>query len=162
MTAIWPAGPPKGCSEIRNQTRTAVRKGTGGSAGGCSRRRAASPVTASGSGTRRCNHGAGPDARSAFAARQRRRCVMICADASTTKGASMDAVRFGLVGYGFGGRWFHAPLLAAAPECDFLGVVTSSPDRRALVAQDHPGLATFSALEDLRNAGSEAVAISTP
>ena len=29
----------------------------------------------------------------------------------------MEPVRFGLVGYGFGGRYFHAPLLAAAPEC---------------------------------------------
>jgi len=74
----------------------------------------------------------------------------------------MDAVRFGLVGYGFGGRWFHAPLLAAAPECDFLGVVTSSPERRALVAQDHPGTTTFGSLEELRAAGAEAVAVSTP
>jgi predicted dehydrogenase len=74
----------------------------------------------------------------------------------------MDAVRFGLVGYGFGGRWFHAPLLAAARECDFLGVVTSSPERRALVAADHPGAATFGSLEELRAAGAEAVAISTP
>src|SRR6478672_9041373 len=74
----------------------------------------------------------------------------------------MEAVRFGLVGYGFGGRWFHAPLLAAAPECDFLGVVTSSPERRALVAQDHPGTTTFASLEELRAAGAEAVAISTP
>ena len=37
----------------------------------------------------------------------------------------MEPVKFGLVGYGFGGRWFHAPLLAAAPECDFLGIVTT-------------------------------------
>ncbi|MGZ4508134.1 MAG: Gfo/Idh/MocA family protein [Blastococcus sp.] len=74
----------------------------------------------------------------------------------------MDAVRFGLVGYGFGGRWFHAPLLAAAAECDFLGVVTSSSERRALVAHDHPGTATFASLEELRAAGAEAVAISTP
>lgn len=64
----------------------------------------------------------------------------------------MEAVRFGLVGYGFGGRWFHAPLLAAAPECDFLGVVTASPERRALVAQDHPGTTTFASLEELRAA----------
>jgi len=28
MTAIWPAGPPKVCSEMRNHARTAVRKGT--------------------------------------------------------------------------------------------------------------------------------------
>ena len=74
----------------------------------------------------------------------------------------MAPVRFGLVGYGFGGRWFHAPLLAAAPECDFVGVVTGSAERRALVEQDHPGLQTFDSLEALRAAGAEAVAISTP
>ncbi len=76
--------------------------------------------------------------------------------------AAPAPVRFGLVGYGFGGRWFHAPLLAAAAECDFLGVVTTSADRRALVTADHPGLATFGSLEDLADAGAEAVAISTP
>src|SRR3954467_6448394 len=50
----------------------------------------------------------------------------------------MEPVRFGLVGYGFGGRYFHAPLLAAAPEVEFLGVVTNSPERRDLVAREHP------------------------
>jgi len=74
----------------------------------------------------------------------------------------MDAVRFGLVGYGFGGRYFHAPLLAAAPEVEFLGVVTSSPDRRALVTSEHRDAATFGSLAELRDAGAEAVAISTP
>ncbi|MGY1642491.1 Gfo/Idh/MocA family oxidoreductase [Geodermatophilus sp. SYSU D00703] len=74
----------------------------------------------------------------------------------------MDPVRFGLVGYGFGGRYFHAPLLAAAAECDFLGVVTTSPERRAQVAAEHPGLRTFASLEELAGAGAEAVAISTP
>jgi predicted dehydrogenase len=74
----------------------------------------------------------------------------------------MEPVRIGLVGYGFGGRWFHAPLLRAADECDLVGVVTTSPDRRALVAQDDPGLPTFDTLEALVAAGAEAVAISTP
>jgi len=74
----------------------------------------------------------------------------------------MPPVRFGLVGYGFGGRYFHAPLLGAAPECAFLGVVTSSPERRALVEQDFPGRATFASLEELAAAGAEAVTISTP
>ena len=74
----------------------------------------------------------------------------------------MSPVRFGLVGYGFGGRWFHAPLLAAAPECDFVGVVTTAPDRRALVSTEHPGLPTLGSLGELRAAGAEAVAISTP
>ena len=74
----------------------------------------------------------------------------------------MDPVRFGLVGYGFGGRYFHAPLLAAAPEVEFLGVVTTSPERRALVASEHPAATTFDSLAELRDAGAEAVAISTP
>lgn len=76
--------------------------------------------------------------------------------------APMPPVRFGLLGYGFGGRWFHAPLLGAAPEVDFLGVVTTSPARRALVAQDSPGSRTFDSLEQLVAVGAEAVAISTP
>jgi predicted dehydrogenase len=79
-----------------------------------------------------------------------------------TSGAPTEPVRFGLVGYGFGGRWFHAPLMRSAAECSFVGVVTSSAERRALVAQDAPGLATFDSLEALAAAGAEAVAISTP
>ncbi len=74
----------------------------------------------------------------------------------------MEPVRMGLVGYGFGGRWFHAPLLAAARECEFLGVVTTSEERTALVAQEHPDVAVFGSLEDLSAAGAEAEAISTP
>ena len=43
-------------------------------------------------------------------------------------------IRIGLAGYGLGGRYFHAPLLASAPDCEFLGVVTTSPERRRQVA----------------------------
>ncbi len=75
---------------------------------------------------------------------------------------NVSPVRFGLVGYGFGGRYFHAPLLGAAPEVDLLGVVTSSAERRALVHRDSPGRATYGSLEELAAAGAEAVAISTP
>jgi predicted dehydrogenase len=71
-------------------------------------------------------------------------------------------VRFGLVGYGFGGRYFHAPLLAAAPECELVAVVTASPDRRDQVARELPGVPTVGSLEELAAAGAEAVAISTP
>src|SRR3954454_14074924 len=74
----------------------------------------------------------------------------------------MDPDKLGLVGYGFGGRYVHAPLIASAPECDFIGVVTSSAERRALVAADHPGLDVFDCLEALASAGAEAVSISTP
>ena len=74
----------------------------------------------------------------------------------------MDPVKIGLVGYGFGGRHFHAPLIAAAPECEFVGVVTASAERRGLVAEEHPGVAVFDSLEDLAASGAEAVSISTP
>ena len=81
-------------------------------------------------------------------------------DSAPAHDADLTPVRIGLVGYGFGGRWFHATMLAAAPECDF-GVVTSSPERREQVAADHPGLATYASVEALA-APVEAVAISTP
>jgi predicted dehydrogenase len=72
-----------------------------------------------------------------------------------------DAVKFGLVGYGTGGRIFHAPLLASAANIDFLGVVTTSPERRAELAK-RPGLTAFDSLAALAAAGAEAVSISTP
>ena len=74
----------------------------------------------------------------------------------------MDPVKIGLVGYGFGGRYFHAPLLAAAPECELLGVVTTSAERRDLVGAEHPGVAVLDSLAALAAAGAEAVSISTP
>ena len=70
-------------------------------------------------------------------------------------------VRIGLAGYGLGGRYFHAPLIASAANCEFLRVVTTSPERRRQVAGDL-GLPAFASLEDLARAGAEAVAISTP
>jgi predicted dehydrogenase len=74
----------------------------------------------------------------------------------------MDAVRIGLVGYGFGGRYFHAPLIASARECELVGVVTVSEERRALVGAEHPGVGVFDSLEAVAAAGAEAVSISTP
>jgi predicted dehydrogenase len=73
-----------------------------------------------------------------------------------------EPVRIGLAGYGFGGRYFHAPLLASAANCEFLGVVTRSAQRRAEVAAELPGVAVFDDLAALAGAGAEAVAISTP
>ncbi|HEU4676809.1 MAG TPA: Gfo/Idh/MocA family oxidoreductase [Motilibacteraceae bacterium] len=83
-------------------------------------------------------------------------------DVEGAREAAVEPVRFGLVGYGFGGRVFHAPFLAAAEEVDLLGVVTTSPARQAQVADDLPGVRTFGSLEALSEAGAEAVAISTP
>ncbi|WP_214404736.1 Gfo/Idh/MocA family protein [Pseudonocardia lacus] len=74
----------------------------------------------------------------------------------------MEPVRFGLVGYGFGGRYFHAPLIASAPECALVAVATGAAQRRAQVEAELPGTATVAGLEELAAAGAEAVAISTP
>jgi predicted dehydrogenase len=74
----------------------------------------------------------------------------------------MAAVRFGLVGYGLGGRVFHAPLIAAAAGVEFAGVLTRSPRRRAELARDHPGVPAYDSLADLAAAGVRAVSISTP
>ena len=73
-----------------------------------------------------------------------------------------EQVRIGLVGYGFGGRNFHAPLLASAPSCDFAGVVTTSTARREQLAQEHPDVRAYDSLEALAADGAVAVAISTP
>jgi predicted dehydrogenase len=72
------------------------------------------------------------------------------------------SVRIGLVGYGFGGRRFHAPLIASAEGCELAGVVTRAHERRALLVQDHPGVPAFDSLADLAASGAEAVSISTP
>jgi len=68
----------------------------------------------------------------------------------------------GLVGYGFGGRYFHAPMLTAGPDIEFVGVVTTDPARRRLVAAEHPGVRCLDDLTALVEAGAQAVAISTP
>ena len=71
-------------------------------------------------------------------------------------------MRIGLVGYGKGGRYFHATLIAGLQGASFVGVVTRSPERRLEVASDHPGVATFESLADLVAAGVDVVVISTP
>jgi predicted dehydrogenase len=71
-------------------------------------------------------------------------------------------MRIGLVGYGVGGRYFHAPYILAADGCDLVGVVARSPERVAEVAADMPGMAVFGSLSEMLDAGVDAVAISTP
>ncbi len=70
-----------------------------------------------------------------------------------------EAVRHGLVGYGSGGRIFHAPLISSATAIDFAGVVTRSPQRRASLGA---GVAAFDTLADLAAAGAESVTVCTP
>jgi predicted dehydrogenase len=71
-------------------------------------------------------------------------------------------MRLGLVGYGVGGRYFHAPFVAAAEGVELVGVVTRSPQRRAELATDHPGVPVFDSLSHLLAFGVDVVTITTP
>jgi predicted dehydrogenase len=71
-------------------------------------------------------------------------------------------VRIGLVGYGFGGRYFHAPLIAGGRGCLLAGVVTRSQTRRLEVAEDHPGVPVFDSVADLAGSGVDAITVCTP
>ncbi|MBA1381118.1 Gfo/Idh/MocA family protein [Pseudomonas brassicacearum] len=71
-------------------------------------------------------------------------------------------MRIGLVGYGKGGRFFHAPLISSLPGATFVGVVTRSAERRQQLAGDYPEVQAFDTLEQLVAAGVDAVVVSTP
>lgn len=71
-------------------------------------------------------------------------------------------IRIGLVGYGTGGRYFHAPYIEASPHCELVGVVARSQSSKAKVEEDFPGLPTVDSLDELVELGVDAVVISTP
>jgi predicted dehydrogenase len=75
---------------------------------------------------------------------------------------SRSPVRIGLVGYGKGGRYFHAPIIAAAGGCKLAGVVVRSPERRTDLAADHPGVQAYGSLAELADGDIEAVVVTTP
>ena len=71
-------------------------------------------------------------------------------------------MRIGLVGYGVGGRYFHAPFMAAADGVELVGVVARAPERIAEVGRDLPGVHVYGSLGALLDSGVDAVTISTP
>jgi predicted dehydrogenase len=71
-------------------------------------------------------------------------------------------VKVGLVGFGLGGRIFHAPYIEAAEGVELSGIVTRSPERRTVAADEYPGVAIFDTMADLLRSGVEAVVITTP
>ncbi|GAA2011029.1 Gfo/Idh/MocA family oxidoreductase [Nakamurella flavida] len=73
-----------------------------------------------------------------------------------------EALRWGLVGYGSGGRTFHRPLLLSASDLQLVAVTTTSAQRRAEVAQDAPAATTVDGLDALPGLGVVGVTITTP
>ncbi|WP_329069660.1 Gfo/Idh/MocA family oxidoreductase [Amycolatopsis sp. NBC_01480] len=49
-----------------------------------------------------------------------------------------DDLRVGILGYGIGGRVFHAPLVAATPGLAPAAIVTSNPERAAQAGAEYP------------------------
>jgi predicted dehydrogenase len=66
-----------------------------------------------------------------------------------------------VVGYGFGGRTFHAPLVQAAADLSLDAIVTANPARREQAAADYPGVALYESVEQAWSAGHDLAAIST-
>jgi predicted dehydrogenase len=72
--------------------------------------------------------------------------------------------RAAVIGYGLGGRVFHAPLIEAADGLELAAVVTSHPARQAQVEASHPGAEVLAGIEELWARADELdlVAITTP
>lgn len=71
-------------------------------------------------------------------------------------------MRVGLVGYGTGGRHFHAPFIVAARGVELAGIVARAPATVAQARADFPDVPVHASLTDMLSAGVDAVTITTP
>ena len=71
-------------------------------------------------------------------------------------------LRLGLVGYGTGGRHFHAPFIEAAEGVEIAGVVARAPGTVAAARADLPGVTIYPTLTAMLAAGVDAVTVTTP
>ncbi|SFS66627.1 Gfo/Idh/MocA family protein [Saccharopolyspora flava] len=77
-------------------------------------------------------------------------------------GSEQHELKVGLVGYGSGGKIFHAPLIAAHPRLRLDAVVTANPERQAQVRADLPGAEPVADLDALFAREPDLVVITTP
>lgn len=73
-----------------------------------------------------------------------------------------DPLRVALLGYGVGGRKFHAPMLTATPGLRLAAVVTTNPERRAAVAADLPDVAVLDDVADVLAGSYDLAVVTTP
>lgn len=71
-------------------------------------------------------------------------------------------MRIGIVGYGTGGRHFHAPFILAAEGVELAGIVARAPATVATARADFPDLPIHASLTEMLAAGVDAVTITTP
>lgn len=72
----------------------------------------------------------------------------------------MSSLRVGLVGYGLGGRVFHAPLLVGAG-FEIGAILTNSPERSSQAKRDFPSAIIVSTLDELLSSTPDVVVISS-
>ena len=70
-------------------------------------------------------------------------------------------IRAGVIGYGYWGPNF-VRVLRSLPGCSLLGVVDSREEALVAAARMHPGIDLFQSVDDLLEAGVDAVAVATP
>ena len=70
--------------------------------------------------------------------------------------------RVALVGYGTGGRYFHAPFIAAADDIEVGAIVTRSPVRRVRAAEEVPGAVVVDDLAAALATRPDLVVLTTP
>lgn len=75
-------------------------------------------------------------------------------------GNRLSSLRAGLVGYGLGGRVFHAPLLVGA-QFHLAAILTNSPERIAQAKRDFPEAAIVATMDELLAHGLDLVVISS-
>src|SRR5438477_3657790 len=73
-------------------------------------------------------------------------------------------IRVALIGYGLGGRSFHAPIIAVTPGMRLAAIVTGNAERQKLVRAEHPVARIVATPDELfRDPGAiDLVVISTP
>src|SRR5438309_1055087 len=73
-------------------------------------------------------------------------------------------IRVALIGYGLGGRSFHAPVIAATPGMRLAAIVTGNADRQREATGEHPGVRIVDSADALFRDPSafDLVVISTP
>lgn len=71
-------------------------------------------------------------------------------------------MKIGIMGYGTGGKHFHAPFINAAEGVELAGIVARAPATIARVKADFPDIPIYASLTDMLAAGVDAVTITTP
>ena len=75
-----------------------------------------------------------------------------------------EPIRVALIGYGLGGRVFHAPLIASVPGLSLVSIVTSDPTRQAEARESYPSARILDRPEAIWDSAAEhdLVVVSTP